>query len=137
VASVLAVLALAGAGFALGAALSPDHADTGTTGSVTAAAARPVINAPDSAGQPPALARVKHHHAAKKAKPKATTTTPQSSEPSTGVDGTAAQQTPVQPSGGGSGTGTSTSTTQATKKKTTETSKVEPPPFDEHTTSGQ
>lgn len=135
-ASLLAVLALAGAGFAVGAALSPDQAGAPATTSVTTAAARPVINAPDSAAEPPALARVKRHRKAKKAKPEATTTAPQSSEPSAGVNGTAAQQTPVQPSGG-SGTGTSTTKTQPTEKQTTDTSTVEPPPFDEHTTSGQ
>jgi hypothetical protein len=136
VASLLAVLALAGAGFAVGAALSPDHADTGTATSVTTAAARPVINAPDSAAQPPALASVRHHRKTKKAKPKPATTSSSSGQSSVGVAGTAAQQTPVQPSGG-SGTGTSTTTTQPAKTKTTDTSTVQPPPFDEHTTSGQ
>jgi hypothetical protein len=121
----------------VGAALSPDRAGTGTTTSITTAAARPPINTPGFAARPPALAPVKHHRKAKRAKPKPATPTTQSSQGSAGVSGTAAQQTPVQPSGGAAGTGTSTTRTQPTKKQTTDTSTVEPPAFDEHTTSGQ
>ncbi len=128
---LVAVLALAGAGFAVGSLLSPSNADTRPrTQATTTVAARAVINAPDTSARVPALARVKRHHAKKQPAKQSTATTTQ---PDAGVSGTVAQQVGTRQS---TGTSTQAKQTQPEQKQTTtqETS-TQPDQFDTHTPS--
>jgi hypothetical protein len=136
--SGLAILALAGAGFAVGSVVAPDHAGSKTPTTVTAAALRPVVNAPDNAGRPPALARVQPRHKHKKPAKKSAADT--ISTEVAGVSGTVAQQSQPQGSSGTSGSSTNTQTKTRTETKQPSgdtTTTLQPPPFDEHTSSGQ
>jgi hypothetical protein len=89
-ARVLVVAALAGAGFALGAALAPDHGRrAATTGGAAAIApatnALVSVHAPDPIGAVPALVRLAHARAVK----------PIPNAPRTGTTPTRVDQTPT------------------------------------------
>ena len=130
----VAVLALAGAGFAVGSALAPSHSGDSTTPSVTTAAAvRPVVNAPDAAPRVPALARSKHPAKRTKKKPSDSTTTAAQTQPSAAIAGT----TPTRhtPAIAAPVTKTQTQTQPQQQPTTGTTTSPEPPPFDEHTQS--
>jgi hypothetical protein len=123
----------------VGAALAPGGDGKRTAATVTAAAKRPVINAPDNAGTPPALAHVtqrrKHRTAAEK---KQATAQPAASvQQSASVAGTVVQQTQSQPSSGGTTRHTTTTQQTQSPKQPAGSGSPEPPAFDEHSTSGQ
>src|SRR4051812_11177289 len=124
----IAVLALAGAGFALGALLAPDDPQNPAATTITEPAKRPVIEAHVVSARIPPLAASK----ARVTPPVATGST---SQPAQAPTATTPSQSP-SPSRSGQPSTNSSSQTQSTITKTdTGTSTaIKPPPFDEHTT---
>ena len=120
----------------MGAALAPDNEapKRGATPPTDAGVKQPAlsrIHTPASAANVPALARVKSSRRHRKAATKTADAT--QAQTDAGVSGTVAQQTASQPSSGGSTQ--SKKQTQQKQQTDTGTNALEPPPFDQYTTS--